>query len=139
MKKCNKCKKRRNNSMFYKETTNICKECTIATIRSGQTEKMAYIKAEARRRGCAITGDKTGTLTWHHIDPETKMFNIGRPNNRRWEVIKAEMEKCVVLENGIHVKLHNVLRGCEITKPTGAFIEFMNKYYPSYPIKIKGE
>lgn len=36
-------------------------------------------------------------LEFHHLDPNEKDFVISRYINRKWEVIRAELDKCILL------------------------------------------
>jgi hypothetical protein len=42
----------------------------------------------------------------HHIDAETKDFDISGAHCRRWSVVVAELKKCVFLCANCHRKLH---------------------------------
>lgn len=58
---------------------------------------------------CAICGyDKyVGALEFHHIDPSEKDFAIGaNGHTRKWEVIKEELDKCVMLCGNCHSEVH---------------------------------
>ena len=48
-------------------------------------------------------------LTWHHVDPATKLFNLDLRalSNRRAEEIERELGKCVLLCANCHAELHN--------------------------------
>jgi len=45
-------------------------------------------------------------LSFHHIDPETKDFQISG-TNRCWEKIKKELDKCVMLCTNCHLEVHD--------------------------------
>lgn len=46
-------------------------------------------------------------LDFHHIDPKTKLFNIGKELGRKSkQKIDDEIEKCVILCSNCHRKLH---------------------------------
>lgn len=46
-------------------------------------------------------------LTFHHIDPSTKEFNIGHPHTRAWPRVKKELDKCALLCNRCHTEVHH--------------------------------
>lgn len=83
-----------------------CPQCRRAKRRE-RRQLVAAIKLE---RGCASCGykDHHAALQWHHIDPETKSFSIGRTSEcTRMDRIAAEIEKCVVLCANCHAILHD--------------------------------
>jgi predicted HNH restriction endonuclease len=45
-------------------------------------------------------------LTFHHIDPLTKMFGISDGRTRRWEVILKEIMKCILVCHNCHAEIH---------------------------------
>ena len=86
------------------------------------------IRAFALLEGCAITGSKE-SLVFHHLDPDTKLFGLNKAYERSWNDILGELEKCVVVNNRIHGKIHSALKGHKVKDPTPEFIEFMKKHY----------
>ena len=63
---------------------------------------------EYKKAGCAMCGEKELVcLDFHHIDPSTKEFNIGKQFHiRSFKDIEKEIEKCVVLCANCHRKVH---------------------------------
>lgn len=59
---------------------------------------------------CALCGyaRNKGALSFHHIDPGTKSFDLGvkNCNRRNLMVLKAEADKCILLCNNCHAELH---------------------------------
>lgn len=57
--------------------------------------------------GCAICGyDKcTRSLDFHHVNPKTKLFNIGVTTVSRRDIID-ELNKCVLLCRNCHGEIH---------------------------------
>lgn len=51
---------------------------------------------------CVQCGSKEN-LEFDHIDPKTKSFSITRKWNRRWEVLKLELDKCQLLCKDCHL------------------------------------
>lgn len=45
-------------------------------------------------------------LTFHHLDPTAKKFEISGNHTRAWEIVKAELDKCVLLCHNCHAELH---------------------------------
>ena len=57
---------------------------------------------------CQYTKCKSA-LTFHHIDASTKAFGISDGRTRRWDVVVAELEKCVLLCCRCHEEVHSGL------------------------------
>jgi len=58
---------------------------------------------------CSICGyDKyVGALQFHHRDPDEKDFGISsHGHTRKWESIKEELDKCVMLCGNCHSEVH---------------------------------
>lgn len=45
-------------------------------------------------------------LGFHHVDERTKAFGIGGAYNRSWEVLKKELDKCILLCANCHAEHH---------------------------------
>lgn len=45
-------------------------------------------------------------LDFHHIDPKTKSFNISGNHCRRWNLVKEEIDKCVMVCSNCHREIH---------------------------------
>ena len=81
-----------------------------------ETDKVLEIQAKRRAKNKARCVEYMGTvckhcgtsdkLHYHHVDPSTKEFNVGRELNRKWKVLKAELDKCIVLCASCHSKHH---------------------------------
>lgn len=44
-------------------------------------------------------------LQTHHIDPSTKKFSLSGAHCRKWEVLQAELDKCVLLCANCHAEI----------------------------------
>lgn len=66
---------------------------------------------------CKICGKSTEVYDFHHRDPKTKCFEIGRSYYMAWEKIVQELDKCDLLCCICHRKLHAsfVLKPCRTT------------------------
>lgn len=53
-------------------------------------------------------------IDWHHIDPSTKKFTIGKQRVKKISTLVNEMKKCECICSNCHRKLHNGL----LEKPT---------------------
>jgi hypothetical protein len=76
------------------------------------SKKLAQAKIEARRRAALYDGKEcldcgtTTNLDYHHLDPATKLFSIGRSLLLGIEKRKAEIAKCVVVCRACHKQRH---------------------------------
>ena len=71
--------------------------------------RRAIIDALKSTAGCKVCGEThPAALSFHHRDPGTKRFDARAYNNPnyRWDVILAEFEKCDILCENCHRKLH---------------------------------
>lgn len=73
---------------------------------------------EFKRRSIAYKGGRcencgycksVRALTFHHIDPSTKSFGIANAHCRSWEVVQAELDKCIMLCANCHAEEHERL------------------------------
>lgn len=46
------------------------------------------------------------SLVFHHLDPEEKDFSISHPISKKWNLIKLELDKCVLLCTNCHGEIH---------------------------------
>lgn len=49
-------------------------------------------------------------LNFHHIDPTKKSFSISGAHSRKWEEIRKELDKCILLCANCHAEEHAKLR-----------------------------
>ena len=80
-----------------------CKSC----INKSTVERQRRLKQQCidyKGGSCAICGyDKyPGALEFHHVNPKDKDFTISRFKNRKFELIKDELDKCVLLCSNCH-------------------------------------
>lgn len=48
-------------------------------------------------------------MHFHHVNSENKSFNINQGIARKWEVIRSELDKCILLCMNCHFKEHERL------------------------------
>ena len=90
----------------------ICGRCTTARRRrrcqSCCTKIRRYL---AKSAAVQYLGGKCQRCGWegalpayefHHLDPNSKVFAIGNVANRKWELIKQELDKCELLCSNCH-------------------------------------
>ncbi len=57
---------------------------------------------------CSVCGYNKSlrALQFHHVDASDKDFNISSKGVIKWESIKAELDKCILLCSNCHAELH---------------------------------
>jgi len=94
--------------------SNVCKSCRRQYRALYRKLKcLAYLGNH-----CSSCGrNDAPVLTFHHVDPKTKKFNIaewisGQPStaNMTWEDVKKELDKCVIACFNCHRLIHNSKR-----------------------------
>ena len=131
---CNKCGIPLTKDNKCKCSNNLCKECKNAIGREYKKKRMAdpndsYRRNEIKRAmeyyhnvgqkkrdklqdkyktPCAKCGEtRMYCIVFHHIDPKTKLFNIGGADKHTEEEIKDETKKCVCLCENCHREFHH--------------------------------
>lgn len=49
------------------------------------------------------------SLDFHHKDPNTKEFSIGKEGCIGWEKVKKEIDKCILVCSNCHGEIHDKL------------------------------
>lgn len=84
-----------------------CKQCHCEYERERYQMKKAFI--EERKTKCLKCGEsRKYVLDFHHIDPSTKSFTIGRIKKSSLEAIENEIDKCIVLCANCHREFHHI-------------------------------
>jgi hypothetical protein len=97
---CNVCNKEINCSRRKR-----CQSCTTR-IRRYRTKQAAVKFLGGCCQSCGWNGD-ISAFDFHHIDSDQKDFQIGSANNKSWEIVKKELEKCRLLCSNCHRIEHN--------------------------------
>jgi hypothetical protein len=63
---------------------------------------------QARNAGCYFCGESDpAVLQFHHIDPETKEFDVGNSHQSQGiEKVRREIAKCIVVCGNDHLRIH---------------------------------
>lgn len=82
----------------------LCGSCRVRRARSKMKRKaIEYMGGKCQ---CGYSKcDKA--LHFHHLDPNEKDFQISASNNRSWNVIVKELDKCVLLCANCHAEEHD--------------------------------
>ena len=124
-KECAKCKETKELTEFYprggknNKPHAYCKKCGLDDVLMRQ--RIIKNKAVEYKGGsCQVCGYSTyiGALEFHHLDPKEKDFAISSSKVGKWDKIKPELDKCVLLCSNCHREVHaNLVQ--VIGAPTG--------------------
>ncbi len=108
---CSLCKEEKNKSKFYKKGKNgyghYCKICAAKVDKKARAAKKQKIKNYAGAKCILCDYNKyLGALEFHHKDPTKKDFQISRMGNKKWEIIKKEIDKCILVCANCHREIH---------------------------------
>lgn len=123
-KKCNQCNEIKNISFFYSqqqksETSNAiwhyydsrCKECrSTTTTKRRQNIKKQCIEYKGNKCvHCNLDDPEHPEIyDFHHLEPNKKDFTIGK-TIKKFESLKKELDKCILLCANCHRKIHKKL------------------------------
>lgn len=90
-----------------------CRKCSVDAVQ----KRRDYIKLMAiEYKGGKCQNPDCGynkcvsALEFHHIDSEEKEFGIGNKGyTRSWEIVKKELDKCILLCCNCHIEVHSNL------------------------------
>jgi hypothetical protein len=83
--------------------------------------KLAAIKLLGEKcTDCGWKGDQAA-FQFHHIDHNNKDFIIGNVANKKWEVIKKELKKCILLCANCHSIRHSSKNDRALIKEAGRY------------------
>jgi hypothetical protein len=113
---CPKCKNNCTIESFYNRRGKIggsvyCKKCTTIQVVE-RTKKLKQEMVVYKGGCCQICGYNKyiGALDFHHIDPNKKDFTIAHVRQYKFnDVIKNELDKCLLVCSNCHRELHGGL------------------------------
>ena len=105
---------RKYNKFYQKRGRTRCGSCNTK-IRRYRAKAAAIKHLGGKCQNCSWHGDQAA-LQFHHVDPSKKEFIIGNVANRRWDFIKREIEKCVLLCANCHIVKHSTKNGRRFTQ-----------------------
>lgn len=87
-----------------------CKKCRVRAV-SERRRKIKRILVAEHGDKCSICGyDKCiRSLQFHHINRETKSFNVSSPNMIKLSTIKEEASKCILVCANCHWEIEDGL------------------------------
>ena len=85
-----------------------CSKCSSEAVTKKRRELIAKA-VEYKGSKCSICNyNKCITaLEFHHVDPSTKLFGISDGCTRKWETMKTELDKCILVCANCHRELHS--------------------------------
>jgi hypothetical protein len=112
-----------------------CKYCHNNYVKEKYLEKHETIESLKSQCKCAKCGENRGyLLDYHHIDPSIKDSGISQmlANNRKYDDIIKEINKCVVLCANCHREFHYLKKeiNLNIQQYLNKNIEELKKEYP---------
>ena len=120
---CKSCFKNFNTRNIHKE---LCYNCT----RNAKRLALRISAANYKNNCCEICGLKRNTLEdldifdYHHKNRNDKSFEISEQmKNKPWEIVKQELDKCMMLCANCHRKQHYYQRENIIIKYANIFTE----------------
>lgn len=119
---CPKCKELKDTSDFYKrydsnrnDFSGYCKGCSnnYHTNRVKEVKIKMIIYKGGKCCDCNLDYKNTHycVFDFHHLDPDTKDPNFKRIKYQKWDKIKDEIDKCVLLCSNCHRTRHSVIEG----------------------------
>ena len=85
-----------------------CKKCRVEAVQK-RRDKLKELAVHYKGGRCSICGyDRCiGALEFHHVDPNVKEFGIGNGNTKSFEVLKKELDKCILVCANCHREIHH--------------------------------
>lgn len=135
---CSKCKVEKDESEFYANSVSVdgldyyCKDCRKHQIKASRKVSRDYAYEnreflESLKTNCVKCGeDRPWVIQFHHIDYNTKEFDVTRVGTRSRSAIWKEASKCVCLCSNCHDEFHHFF-GKQPANPVDAFEKYMNE------------
>lgn len=92
---------------FYGNKRTTCSNCHNTYTQELYLKKK-YQAIEYKGGSCSICGYKKyyAALEFHHVNPEEKEQNFVNMRHWKWERIKTEIDKCILLCSNCHREVH---------------------------------
>lgn len=83
------------------------KEYNRSSKRKQTKQRRVFTDEYKLKCSCAKCNDsRPYVLDFHHIDPSTKLFNIGDASKKSIKTIEEELKKCITLCRNCHSEFH---------------------------------
>jgi hypothetical protein len=85
-----------------------CNSCCDKIKNRSNKQRLKSKAVEYKGGKCSICGyDKCmAALEFHHLDKEAKEFSLSNIGWKKWETIKAELDKCSLVCSNCHKEIH---------------------------------
>lgn len=113
----------------------VCKPCYSKQQMAKQRSRAAWLNSIKIEKRSIISGSVVD-LVFHHIDPDLKEYNLGRPSQYADVRTMDELTKCHVVTRAEHTTIHHVLRGRHCVNPSPEFLSYMAEHYPEISVSI---
>lgn len=94
------------------EYTAHCKKChaalTLEKFRGFKDKCLEYKGTKCCK--CNYSKCKAA-LEFHHVNPNEKDFQISKRHTMKWDVVKKELDKCILVCSNCHREIHEELKG----------------------------
>lgn len=101
---CKKCQRKYNYSRKSGHRKTICNSCTTNYRRFNLKEKcVKYLGGKCQF--CQYN-KCINALSFHHINPNTKSFEVSGSHCKSWKLMQQELDKCILLCCNCHMELH---------------------------------
>lgn len=97
-----------------KKNRSVCGACNIR-IRRYRIKKKSVEYLGGKCSKCNYD-ESLAALEFHHKDPNTKEFNISINSNKSWNIIKNELDKCIILCSNCHRIKHSKIDNIKLLK-----------------------
>ena len=89
------------------DKTTACQICCNKLARKQKKKKCLEYKG-GKCEKCGY--DKcVQALAFHHVDPKQKEFQISNFLTKKWDVLKKELDKCMLVCANCNIEIHNIL------------------------------
>jgi hypothetical protein len=98
------------NRLFnYKRTSGGTRRTCNSCLSNKDKRNKKQILVEYKRGKCFLCGYNTyiSALSFHHLNPVNKDFNISGSHCRNIELLKLEVDKCVLVCMNCHAEIHS--------------------------------
>lgn len=120
---CSRCDETKVLDEFYERTdskayASYCKKCSnqyyTERVRSVKIKMIEYKGGCCERCKLKLEDTHYSVFDFHHTNPEEKDPNFGKIKYQKWEVIKEEIDKCMLVCSNCHRIIHAELEGLEV-------------------------
>lgn len=107
--KCDRCGRRFTYKPRKGMTRNRCNSCRSNRASPEARRALKDWMIEYKGGGCQLCGYRNywAALTFHHLDPRLKRFNIAGAHNRSLETLTEELDRCVLVCANCHDELED--------------------------------